>query len=234
MRPFGGAFFGNFGDKYGRKNAMIITITGFSVVTFCTGLLPTWQTVGILAPILLIIIRFLQGFFAGGEWGSGAVISMESSPKPMRGLLSGSVQSGFTFGFLLASISFQLTQFVFPDDKFIEIGWRVLFFTGILPGLLALFVRLKMNESNVWIKKVKEKKIARIPLKNVLSNKENRKRFFLSFDSDDWPYVFLLYLYRFYAYFIRKVCKIRKTRSSNYHDCYYNIFFNGSFIYRFY
>ena len=129
---------------------------------------------------MLIIIRFLKGFFAGGEWGSGAVISMESSPKPMRRLLSGFVQSGFTFGFLLASISFQLTQFAFPDDKFIEIGWRVLFFTGILPGLLALFVRLKMNESIVWIKKVKEKKIARIPLKNVLSNKENRKRFFLS------------------------------------------------------
>jgi MFS transporter, MHS family, proline/betaine transporter len=180
MRPFGGAFFGNFGDKYGRKNAMIITITGFSLVTFLTGLLPTWQSVGILAPILLLIIRFLQGFFAGGEWGSGAVISMESSPKPLRGLLSGFVQSGFTFGFLLASISFQITQFVFPDDKFIEIGWRVLFFTGIIPGLVALFVRLKMNESHVWVKKVKEKKIAKIPLKNVLSNKDNRKRFFLS------------------------------------------------------
>ena len=105
---------------------------------------------------------------------------MESSPKPMRGLLSGFVQSGFTLGFLLASISFQLTQFAFPDDKFIEIGWRVLFFTGIIPGLVALFVRLKMDESQIWIKKVKEKKIARIPLKNVLSNKENRRRFFLS------------------------------------------------------
>ena len=125
MRPVGGAFFGNFGDKHGRKKAMIITITGFSLITFLTGLLPTWQSVGLLAPILLIIIRFAQGFFAGGEWGSGTVISMESSPKPMRGLLSGFVQSGFTVGFLLASISFQLTQFAFPDDKFIEVGWRV-------------------------------------------------------------------------------------------------------------
>ena len=125
MRPFGGAFFGNFGDKHGRKKAMIITITGFSLITFLTGLLPTWQSVGLLAPILLIIIRFAQGFFAGGEWGSGTVISMESSPKPMRGLLSGFVQSGITVSFLLASISFQLTQFAFPDDKFIEVGWRV-------------------------------------------------------------------------------------------------------------
>ena len=180
MRPLGGAFFGNFGDKHGRKNAMIITITGVSIVTFCTGLLPTWQSVGLLAPILLLIMRFALGFFAGGEWGSGAVISMESSPKSMRGLISGFVQSGFTLGFLLASISFQLTQFAFPDDKFIEIGWRVLFFTGIIPGLVALFVRLKMDESQIWIKKVKEKKIARIPFKNVLANKNNRRRFFLS------------------------------------------------------
>ncbi len=180
MRPVGGAFFGNFGDKHGRKKAMIITITGFSLITFLTGLLPTWQSVGLLAPILLIIIRFAQGFFAGGEWGSGAVISMESSPKPMRGLLSGFVQSGFTFGFLLASISFRLTNFAFPGDEFMEMGWRVLFFTGIIPGLVALFVRLKMDESQIWIKKVKEKKIARLPLKNVLSNKDNRRRFFLS------------------------------------------------------
>ena len=180
MRPFGGAFFGNFGDKYGRKKAMIITITGFSLVTFSTGLLPTWQSVGILAPILLVIIRILQGFFAGGEWGSGAVISMESSPKPMRGLVSGFVQSGFTLGFLLASISFRLTNFAFPGDEFMEMGWRVLFFTGIIPGLVALFVRLKMDESQIWIKEVKEKKIARIPLKNVISNKGNRTRFFLS------------------------------------------------------
>jgi len=180
MRPVGGAFFGNFGDKHGRKNAMIITITGFSLVTFFTGLLPTWQSVGILAPILLIMIRLLQGFFAGGEWGSGAVISMESSPKSMRGLLSGFVQSGFTVGFLFASISFTLINFAFHDNEFMEIGWRIIFFTGIIPGFVALLVRLKMDESQIWMKKVKEKKISRIPLKNVLSNKDNRKLFFLS------------------------------------------------------
>ena len=68
MRPVGGAIFGNFGDKHGRKKAMIITILGFSIVTFLTGLLPVWSTVGVLAPILLIILRFAQGLFAGGEW----------------------------------------------------------------------------------------------------------------------------------------------------------------------
>jgi MFS transporter, MHS family, proline/betaine transporter len=76
MRPVGGAIFGNFGDKHGRKKAMIITIMGFSTVTFLTGLLPTWEMAGIIAPILLIILRFVQGLFAGGEWASGSVITI--------------------------------------------------------------------------------------------------------------------------------------------------------------
>ncbi len=67
MRPFGGAFFGNLGDKFGRKKPMVITIMGFSLATFATGLLPTWQTAGVLAPALLVLLRFVQGFFAGGD-----------------------------------------------------------------------------------------------------------------------------------------------------------------------
>jgi MFS transporter, MHS family, proline/betaine transporter len=153
MRPVGGAIFGNFGDKHGRKKAMIITILGFSTVTFLTGLLPTWSTAGILAPILLVILRFAQGLFAGGEWASGSVITMETAPKRMRGLLSGFVQSGYSFGFVIASLAYGLALAVFPGQSFIEVGWRIMFFTGIIPGLLALFIRLKMDESQIWLKR---------------------------------------------------------------------------------
>ena len=181
MRPVGGAIFGNFGDKHGRKKAMIITILGFSTVTFLTGLLPTWSTAGIMAPILLIILRFAQGLFAGGEWASGSVITMETAPKSMRGLLSGFVQSGYSFGFVIASLAYGLVLTVYPGQLFIEIGWRVMFFTGIIPGLLALFIRLKMDESEIWLKKTKEKRaIAKTPLKKVISDKEQRKRFLLA------------------------------------------------------
>jgi MFS transporter, MHS family, proline/betaine transporter len=181
MRPVGGAIFGNFGDKHGRKKAMIITILGFSTVTFLTGLLPTWSTSGILAPILLVILRFAQGLFAGGEWASGSVITMETAPKRMRGLLSGFVQSGYSFGFVIASLAYGLALAVFPGQSFIEVGWRIMFFTGIIPGLLALFIRLKMDESQIWLKKSKEKKaIAKAPLKKVISDKEQRKRFLLA------------------------------------------------------
>jgi len=96
MRPLGAAIFGIYGDKFGRKKSMIITILGFSIATFVTGLLPTYAMVGVLAPILLILTRMIQGIFAGGEWGSGAVITMESVPKQKRGLLSGFLQSGFS------------------------------------------------------------------------------------------------------------------------------------------
>lgn len=178
MRPVGGAIFGNFGDKYGRKNAMLITITGFSAVTFLTGLLPTFQTVGILAPLLLILLRLTQGIFAGGEWASGAVLMMETAPKAMRGLLSGLLQSGFPFGFLLASIAFELMSSTYPADAFAEMGWRVLFFTGVIPGLVALFVRFKMGESELWLQKSRARQIEKAPLRKVLESREARKRFF--------------------------------------------------------
>ncbi len=180
MRPVGGALFGSFGDRHGRKKAMIITITGFSIATFATGLLPTWQTVGIIAPALLILLRFAQGLFAGGEWASGAVITMETAPKNSRGLLSGFVQSGFTLGFIIASITYQFASVAYAGDAFIEMGWRVMFFTGIIPGLVALFVRFKMNESEIWLQKAREKKIEKAPLRRVMFGREERKRFFLS------------------------------------------------------
>jgi MFS transporter, MHS family, proline/betaine transporter len=129
---------------------------------------------------LLIILRFAQGLFAGGEWASGSVITMETAPKSMRGLLSGLVQSGYSFGFVIASLAYGLALAVYPGQLFIEIGWRVMFFTGIIPGLLALFIRLKMDESQIWLKKSKEKVLAKTPLKKVISDKEQRKRFLLA------------------------------------------------------
>lgn len=180
MRPFGGAFFGNFGDKYGRKKTMMITIIGFSVATAATGLLPTWTMVGVLAPVFFIMLRFLQGFFAGGEWGSGAVITMETAPKQKRGLLSGFLQSGFNFGFVMAAVVFNFALTAFPDDQFADIGWRVMFFTGIIPGLVALFIRIKMDESPVWKEKQSQKHNATAPFKKLFLDKTLRKHFFFA------------------------------------------------------
>lgn len=179
MRPLGSVIFGIYGDKFGRKRSMVITILGFSVSTFAVGLLPTYATVGVLAPIMLILIRLIQGIFAGGEWGSGAVITIESVPKQKRGVLSGFLQSGFSFGFLLASIAFQLITMMFPGESFEEIGWRILFFTGIIPGFVALFVRFSMDESPLWIEKRLKNSLEKSPLRKIVFGKEYRKEFLL-------------------------------------------------------
>ena len=178
MRPLGSAIFGIYGDKFGRKKSMVITILGFSIATFAVGLLPTYAVVGVLAPILLIMVRLIQGIFAGGEWGSGAVLTIESIPKQKRGLLSGFLQSGFSFGFLLAAISFQIITIIFPGHLFEEFGWRILFFTGIIPGFVALFVRISMNESPLWIKKNKENDLEKTPLRSIVFG-IHRKEFLL-------------------------------------------------------
>lgn len=179
MRPLGSVIFGIYGDKFGRKKSMLITILGVSVATFSVGLLPTYAMVGVLAPILLVLIRLIQGIFAGGEWGSGAVITMESSPKEKRGVLSGFLQSGFSFGFLLAAIAFQIITITFPGQQFEEIGWRILFFTGIIPGFVALFVRYSMDESPLWAEKSKRNALERTPLRKMVLGMQYRKEFFL-------------------------------------------------------
>ena len=178
MRPLGSVIFGIYGDKFGRKKSMIITIMGFSVATFAVGLLPTYAMVGVLAPVFLIMARLVQGIFAGGEWGSGAVLTIESVPKQKRGILSGFLQSGFSFGFLLAAISYQIITLAFPGELFEEFGWRILFFTGIIPGFVALFVRLGMDESPLWIKKSKEG-LEKISLRSIVFGKLYRKEFLL-------------------------------------------------------
>ncbi|MFM8659248.1 MAG: MFS transporter [Candidatus Nitrosotenuis sp.] len=178
MRPLGSVIFGVYGDRFGRKKSMIITIIGFSVATFAVGLLPTYAMVGILAPAFLISLRLIQGIFAGGEWGSGAVLTIESVQKQKRGLLSGFLQSGFSFGFLLAAIAFQIITILYQGQAFEEIGWRILFFTGMIPGLVALFVRFSMDESPLWTKNNNEKNIEKSPLRKIVLG-QHKKEFIL-------------------------------------------------------
>jgi MFS transporter, MHS family, proline/betaine transporter len=178
MRPLGSVVFGIYGDKFGRKKAMIITILGFSFATFAVGLLPTYIMAGIIAPILLILVRLVQGIFAGGEWGSGAVLTIESVEKQKRGALSGFLQSGFSFGFLLAAIAFQTITILYPGPAFEEWGWRILFFTGIIPGLVALFVRFSMDESPLWMKAHNNNALERTPLRKIVLG-AHKKEFIL-------------------------------------------------------
>ncbi len=136
FRPVGAFLFGLLADRYGRRLPLMIDLVFFSICEVATGMAPNYTT--------FLILRALFGIGMGGEWGVGASLAMEKVPARLRGVLSGSLQQGYAFGNLLAAIAY-----FFLFQRF---GWRPLFFLGGLPALLALFVRFRVKESEVWEK----------------------------------------------------------------------------------
>ena len=134
FRPVGAFIFGLLADRYGRRVPLMADLVFYSVVEVLSGLAPTFTS--------FLVLRALFGIGMGGEWGVGASLVMEKVPPRLRGVLSGLLQQGYAVGYLLAALSFFV---VFP-----RWGWRPLFFIGGLPALLALFVRYRVKESEVW------------------------------------------------------------------------------------
>src|SRR5256712_9573198 len=134
FRPVGALVFGLIADRYGRKLPLMIDLVFYSVVEVLTGLAPTYVT--------FLVLRALFGIGMGAEWGVGASLVMEKIPPRYRGVVSGLLQQGYALGFLLAALCYRS---LFP-----HLGWRPLFFIGGLPALLALFVRARVKESEVW------------------------------------------------------------------------------------
>ncbi len=166
-RPVGGIVFGHFGDRLGRKSMLVTTLTLMGVATFLIGLLPTYDQVGVLAPVLLVVLRFIQGFGVGGEWGGAVLMAVEHGHRGRRGLYASWVQAGVPAGLLLATAVFQLFSLL-PDAAFLKWGWRVPFLLGI--GLLAvgLFIRLKVLESPLFDELRKRQPPVRVPILEVI------------------------------------------------------------------
>jgi len=133
-RPIGAILFGVMADRYGRKLPLMLNVVFYATISVLSGLAPSYR--------VFIILRLLFGIGMGGEWGVGASLTMESIPVRLRGLLSGVLQGGYTFGFLLAALAY---YFIFPHW-----GWRAMFFVGRLPALLALFIRSRVKETEAW------------------------------------------------------------------------------------
>src|SRR5881398_3162153 len=134
FRPVGAFIFGLLADRYGRRIPLIIDLIFYSIVEVLSGLAPNYAT--------FMVLRALFGIGMGGEWGVGASLAMEKVPAKLRGVLSGLLQEGYAAGYLLAAVCYFLL--------FERLGWRPLFFLGGLPALLALFVRYRVQESEVW------------------------------------------------------------------------------------
>ncbi len=164
-RPFGSVSLGNFlGDKIGRKNMLTITIIGFSIFAAAKGLLPTYKEIGIFAPVLLYAFLFIEGTFAGAEYGGGTTLSMEDVPAKKRAPLGAFVQSGFGTGFFIVSFVFAALASYYGKAEFAIIGWRVLFYTTIIPGLLTLIIRYITSETEIFNEMKKNKEILKEPV----------------------------------------------------------------------
>lgn len=178
FRPVGGAIFGRVGDRIGRKKAMVITLLGLGLIIFFTGFLPTYAAIGVAAPILLFLFRIITGTFAGGEYGNSASIMTESVKSQKRGLWGAAIQSGYPIGYTLAAVLFLALHYVFPGNLFSSVGWRWMFYIGIIPVIIGLIIRLKMPESSMWLDTQKKKKIAKAPLSLLFKNRSTRNGVF--------------------------------------------------------
>ncbi|MEV4991559.1 MFS transporter [Pseudarthrobacter sp. LMD1-1-1.1] len=162
-RPLGGILFGHIGDRVSRKSALVMTLSIMGIATFLMGFLPTYQQVGIWAPILLVILRVLQGIAAGGEWGGGVLIISENSSDQRRGLFSAFSQGGVTLGFVLASAAFYLAQLL-PNDQFMAWGWRLPFLLSVVLFGVGMYIRFRMPETKEFEQVKKTGERASVPV----------------------------------------------------------------------
>ncbi|WP_019607634.1 MFS transporter [Nocardiopsis sp. CNS-639] len=163
IRPLGGVVFSHIGDRIGRKRTLIITLTLMGGATMLIGLLPTYDSVGILAPILLVVLRIIQGLGIGGEWGGALLLAYEYAPENRRGLFGSVPQMGITSGMLLASLVLTLMSLL-PDDQFATWGWRVPFVGSVLLVLLGLWIRSGIDETPSFRKAKEEGEVAKLPV----------------------------------------------------------------------
>lgn len=168
-RPIGSAVFGHFGDRVGRKVTLVASLLTMGISTVAIGLLPTYETIGILAPVLLALARFGQGLGLGGEWGGAALLATENAPARKRALYGSFPQLGAPIGFFFANGTFLLLSWLLTDEQFMSWGWRIPFVFSAVLVLIGLYVRVSLHETPVFSKVAAAKKQVKVPLGTLLT-----------------------------------------------------------------
>ncbi len=181
VRPLGAAFFGSLGDRIGRRPVFLITITLMGGATFAVGFLPTYEQIGIWAPIFLVSLRLLQGLSAGGEIGGSAVYLTEHAGNSNRGLKTSVLQLMGPLGMLASILQLVLLNHYLDPESFKEWGWRVPFWFSIVLLLIALKVRVTLEETPIFKAMLAKDELAKSPLRDNFKDKETRKQMFLLF-----------------------------------------------------
>ena len=169
-RPFGSVVFGHFGDRSSRKQMLVWSLLGMGIATILIGLVPSYGTIGVAAPAILVALRFLQGFAVGGEWGGAVLMALEHAPARKRAFYSSLPQAGVPAGLVLATGAFYLAQLM-PDDAFLSWGWRLPFLASSVMIAAGLYIRLKVAESPELARMLEEEDRTaprRVPILEVL------------------------------------------------------------------
>ena len=166
VRPFGALVFGRLGDLWGRKNTFLITMLLMGLSTFVVGLLPSYEQIGIIAPIALVVMRLIQGLALGGEYGGAATYVAEHAPANRRGFYTSFIQVTATFGLFLSLIVILLTRKAVGEDAFQSFGWRIPFLISIALLGVSMWIRLQLNESPAFQRMVSEGKASKQPLRD--------------------------------------------------------------------
>ncbi|MFC5829305.1 MFS transporter [Nonomuraea insulae] len=173
-RPLGSAVFGHWGDRVGRKSMLVVSLLVMGLSTVVIGLLPGYATIGVMAPVLLVLLRFTQGIGLGGEWGGAALLATEHAPPGKRGLYAMFPQLGPSAGFIVANGLFLILGETLGDGEFQSWGWRLPFVASLLLVIVGLYVRLKISETPVFKAAMDQHRIARVPFVGLMRNQWRR------------------------------------------------------------
>jgi MFS family permease len=219
VRPFGALFFGRIGDLVGRKYAFLVTLLLMGGATAAVGFLPTYSQIGIAAPILLIVVRILQGLALGGEYGGAAVYVAEHVPDEKRGFYTSFIQITASFGLLISlavviGLQTWMSKEAFGADSFTA-GWRIPFIISILLVGMSLYIRLKMKESPIFEKLKSSGMTSAQPIYDAFASPANRKRVLITLFGATAGQGVVWYTGQFYAlFYMQTILKIERVQAS--------------------
>lgn len=209
VRPFGALVFGRLGDLIGRKYTFLLTLVLMGGSTFLIGLIPSYSSIGYAAPILVLILRLVQGLALGGEYGGAATYVAEHAPVGRRGFFTSWIQTTATLGLFLSLGVIVLTKNVLGAEKFADWGWRIPFLVSIVLVGVSIYIRMKMHESPVFTKLKADGKVSKNPLKESFQKKANFKMVLLALFGATMGQGVIWYTGQFYAQsFLENTCKL--------------------------
>ncbi|MET0241461.1 MAG: MFS transporter [Sphingobium sp.] len=215
VRPFGALVFGRIGDLVGRKNTFLVTMAIMGLSTFAVGLLPSYASIGVAAPIILVIMRLAQGLALGGEYGGAATYVAEHAPEGKRGLYTSWIQTTATFGLFAALLVVIGFRFALGEEAFAAWGWRLPFLISILLLGVSMWIRLQLNESPVFQKMKDEGKTSKAPLTEAFAQWGNLRWVIIALFGAVAGQAVVWYAGQFYAlFFLEKTLKVDGATSN--------------------